>query len=72
MTDAMGREFTCIPTSRYSADQVNHPQKKHLFFLKTSPFCVLGVGGDDANENLGKIINSPAFQEKELSPLPLT
>lgn len=29
-----------------------------------------GVGGrgDDANENLGQIINSPAFQEKELSP----
>lgn len=25
-------------------------------------------GEDDANENLGQIINSPAFQEKELSP----
>lgn len=73
MTDAMGREFTCIPTSRYSTDQVNHPQKSTYFFKNKSILCI-GVGGgeDDAKENLGQIINSPAFQEKELSPLPLT
>lgn len=72
MTDAMGREFTCIPTSRYSTDQVNHPQKTTYFFKNKSILCI-GVGGgeDDAKENLGQIINSPAFQEKELSPLPL-